>query len=187
MNGLPAATAEAAAGDWVFRIGAVKIGGSMYRLIFADRNNGAAIERALAATLASFHRMTPTEVARLHPLRIDIVAVRRGETVGDLAARMQGTERSLELFRLLNGLGAGRRASPPGSSSSSSSTSAESPASPAVAKRREFLRHLLVDGALERHDQLRHALQPLPAPGAEFRLVLRRRPDARRRSRLPRR
>jgi predicted Zn-dependent protease len=105
VNGLAAATAEAAAGDWVFRIGAVQIGGSMYRLIFADRNNGTAIDAALAATLASFHRMTATETARLHPLRIDVVAVRSGEGVGNLAARMQGTEQSLELFRLLNGLG----------------------------------------------------------------------------------
>jgi len=104
-NGLPAATASAAAGAWVFRIGAVKIGGSMYRLIFADRSDSAAIDAALTATLDSFHRMTPTEVARLHPLRIDVVKVRNGDTVADLAARMQGTERSLELFRLLNSLG----------------------------------------------------------------------------------
>ncbi len=107
VNGLPAATANAAAGDWVFRIGAVKIGGSMYRLIFADRSNGATIDTALAATLSSFHRMTQTEIARLHPLRIDIVTVRDGEGVGDLAARMQGTEHSLDLFRLLNGLAPG--------------------------------------------------------------------------------
>ncbi len=112
VNGLPTATAEAAAGDWVFRIGAVKIGGSMYRVIFADRSNAAAIETALQETLGSFHRMTPTEVARLHPLRIDVVAVRSGETVGDLAARMQGTERSLQLFRLLNGLGSGDAPAP---------------------------------------------------------------------------
>ncbi len=51
--------------------------------------------------------MTPTEIARLHPLRIDVVAVRDGERVANLAARMQGTERSLELFRLLNGLAPG--------------------------------------------------------------------------------
>ena len=38
---------EAAAGDWVFRIGAVRVGDSMYRLIFADRSNGAAIDQAL--------------------------------------------------------------------------------------------------------------------------------------------
>lgn len=104
INGLPAATAKASAGDWVFRIGAVRVGGSMYRLIFADRGDGTVIDRALSATLKSFKRMTPTEVARLRPLRIDIVAVREGETAGDLAVRMAGTERKLQLFRLLNGL-----------------------------------------------------------------------------------
>lgn len=104
LNGLATATAEAEAGDWVFRIGVIKIGGSMYRIIYADRSDGAAIQRALDSTLASFHRMTPTEVARLRPLRVDIIAVRNGDTVGDLAVRMQGTERKLELFRLLNGL-----------------------------------------------------------------------------------
>src|SRR6185503_8138828 len=95
-GGLPAATAEAAAGDWVFRIGAVNVGASMYRLIFADRSNGAAIDAALAQTLATFHRMTPAELARLKPLRIDVVTVRNGETVADLAARMQGTEQQIE-------------------------------------------------------------------------------------------
>ncbi len=104
LDGLPVATAEAEAGDWVFRIGVVRVGGSMYRVIYADRSNGAAIQAALDFTLASFRRMAPTEVARLRPLRIDVIAVRDGETVGDLAVRMQGTERKLQLFRLLNGL-----------------------------------------------------------------------------------
>jgi predicted Zn-dependent protease len=112
VNGLPAATADAAAGDWIFRIGVVRVGGSMYRIIFADRSNGAAIERALNSTLASFHRMTPGEVARLRPLRLDVVAVRDGETVGDVAHRMQGIERKLQLFRLLNGLGTGDALTP---------------------------------------------------------------------------
>jgi predicted Zn-dependent protease len=104
VNGLPAATAEAAAGDWIFRIGVVQIGGSIYRIIFAERSDGAAIEQALQSTLASFRRMTPGEVARLRPLRVDVIAAREGETVGDLAVRMRGTERRLQLLRLLNGL-----------------------------------------------------------------------------------
>ena len=112
VNGLPAATANAAAGAWVFRIGAVRIGGSMYRLIFADRSSADEIETALASTLASFHRMTPTEVARLHPLRIDIATVKQGEGIADLAARMEGTERSLELFELLNSLKPGDALTP---------------------------------------------------------------------------
>ena len=107
VNGNPGATAEAAAGEWVFRIGAVRVGGSMYRLIFADRREGEAIERALAATLATFRRLTPSDIARLRPLRLDVVTVREGDTVGSLAARMQGTDRRLELFRLLNGFNPG--------------------------------------------------------------------------------
>ncbi len=107
LNGLPIATADAAAGDWVFRIGAIRVGGSMYRLIFADRSDGVVIGQALRDTLASFHRLTPAEVARLRPLRIDVVSVRAGDTVGSLAARMQGTERQAELFRLLNSVGPG--------------------------------------------------------------------------------
>lgn len=105
VNGLPAATADAAAGDWMFQIGAVRIGGSMYRLIFADRGNSAVIRQALRETLTTFRRLTPTEVARLRPLRIDIATVRPDDTIGLMAARMKGTERKLELFRLLNSLG----------------------------------------------------------------------------------
>ncbi len=112
VNGLSAATAEAAAGEWLFRIGVVQVGGSMYRIILAGRSDGAAIQRALDSTLRSFQRMTPTEVARLRPLRIDVVPVRRGETPGELAVRMRGTERKLHLFRLLNGLAPGQPLTP---------------------------------------------------------------------------
>ena len=109
VNGLPAATAEAAAGNWVFRIGAVRVGTSMYRLIFADRRNAAGIDEAMQETLNSFHKLSASEIARLRPLRIDVVTVGEGETVASLAARMQGTERKPELFRLINGLGADGR------------------------------------------------------------------------------
>jgi predicted Zn-dependent protease len=105
VNGLAAATAEAAAGDWIFRIGVVRVGGSMYRLIFADRSDGPTIEAALQQTMASFHKLEASEVARLRPLRINVVVARPGDTVASLASRMEGTERKLELFQLLNGLG----------------------------------------------------------------------------------
>ncbi len=107
INGLPVATAEAAAGDWVFQIGVVRIGGSMYRIIYADKSDLDAIRNALDYTLGTFHRMTPADVARLRPLRLDVVAVRDGESVGNLAVRMHGSERKQQLFRLLNGIGPG--------------------------------------------------------------------------------
>jgi predicted Zn-dependent protease len=89
----------------VFRIAVVRVGASMYRLIFADRSAGPTIDEATRETLASFHRLSPSEVSRLRPLRLDVVTAGPGETAATLAARMQGTERKLELFRLLNGLG----------------------------------------------------------------------------------
>lgn len=104
VNDLPVATADAAAGDWVFRIGAIRVGGSMYRIIFADRSDSALIRQALSTTLGSFRKLSPTDVARLRPLRIDVVTARAGDSVGSLAARMRGTERQQELFTLLNGL-----------------------------------------------------------------------------------
>ena len=112
INGLPAATAEAAAGEWVFRIGAIRVGNSMYRLIFADRSDGALIDQALGETLATFRRLRPAEAARLRPLRIDVLRTRPGDTVALLAGRMSGTERELDLFRLLNGLAPGDAIAP---------------------------------------------------------------------------
>jgi predicted Zn-dependent protease len=105
VNGLPAATAEAAAGDWAFRIGAVRVGSSMYRIIFADRSDGPGVEQALQETLGSFHRLGKDEIARLRPLRIQVVTARAGDTFASLAGRMRGTERQQELFELLNSVG----------------------------------------------------------------------------------
>ena len=88
----------------MFKIGAIRVGPTLYRLIFADRRGSGALASDLNQTLASFRRLNPTQVARLRPLRIDIITVKRGDTIASLAARMHGTERRLELFRLLNGL-----------------------------------------------------------------------------------
>ena len=88
----------------MFRIGAIRVGSTLYRLIFADRRGRDALDTALDETLATFRRLDPAEVARLRPLRIDIVAIKKTDSVASLAARMRGTERRLELFRLLNGL-----------------------------------------------------------------------------------
>lgn len=109
INGLQAATASARAGQWNFRIAVVQVGPSMYRIIFADRGDGSAIASAMQSTLKSFRKLTPTETSRLRPLRIDIVKARSGDTVSSLAGRMRGTERRLQLFRILNGLETGDR------------------------------------------------------------------------------
>ena len=54
---------------------------------------------------ASFRRITPQEAASLKPLRVRVITVGPGDTIGTLSARMMGTDRKLELFRLINALG----------------------------------------------------------------------------------
>jgi predicted Zn-dependent protease len=56
--------------------------------------------------------MTPQEAATLKPLRIRVISVRPGENVATLAARMMGTDRKLDLFKLINALPTGGTVSP---------------------------------------------------------------------------
>jgi predicted Zn-dependent protease len=61
---------------------------------------------------ASFRRMTPDEAASLKPLRVRVVTVRPGENITTLASRMMGTDRKLDLFKLINALPTGAAVSP---------------------------------------------------------------------------
>ena len=66
---------------------------------------GRGIGEALADVLrASFRRMTPQEAAALKPLRIRVVTVKANDTLATLSARMMGTDRKLDLFRLINAM-----------------------------------------------------------------------------------
>ncbi len=56
--------------------------------------------------------MTPQETAELKPLRVRVVRVQAGETITTMAARMMGTERKLDLFKLINALPAGASLTP---------------------------------------------------------------------------
>ncbi|MNE81978.1 hypothetical protein D3C80_1786640 [compost metagenome] len=51
--------------------------------------------------------MTSEEIASLKPLRVRVVTVKPGETMATMAARMMGTDRKLDLFKMINALSAG--------------------------------------------------------------------------------
>ena len=55
----------------------------------------------------SFATMTQAERQSLKPLRIRVVSVSAGQSLATLASRMTGTDRKLDLFRLLNAMGPG--------------------------------------------------------------------------------
>lgn len=109
VAGLDAASARASADEWDFDVTVIRLEGRIYRILTAAPRGSSRLEPTAAAVRNSFRKMTSAEVAALKPLRIETVTVRSGETVRSLANRMRGTNRSLELFRLLNAVPEGNR------------------------------------------------------------------------------
>lgn len=52
----------------------------------------------------SFRRLSPQQAARIRPLRIEVVTIRRGQTMASVSERMAYGERRLERFMVLNNL-----------------------------------------------------------------------------------
>ncbi|RCS23659.1 metalloprotease [Phyllobacterium salinisoli] len=104
LNGMPAATARASADRWQFDILVVGAGEKVYRFLTAAPKDSTALLPASQAVTQSFKILSPAEKEAIKPLRIRVVTVKPGETIGTLSARMQGTDRKLDLFRLLNAL-----------------------------------------------------------------------------------
>ncbi len=109
VNGMPAASAQASAKGWEFRIAIVQAdSGATYRFIFANEAPTAGLEKAASETVASFRQLDQQTLARLKPLTIRIITARPGDTVDTLAARMSGVDRPRQLFLVLNELKAGQ-------------------------------------------------------------------------------
>ncbi|HLJ71027.1 MAG TPA: M48 family metalloprotease [Roseiarcus sp.] len=104
VNDLPAATAIAQGDQWSFRLGAVRIGDKVYRLIFAAHALTPSVDERFRASLSSFHRLNLQEASTIHPAHIEIVTAQAGDTADSIAARMAVSDRPLEHFLLLNGL-----------------------------------------------------------------------------------
>lgn len=112
VNGLEAATAKASAERWDFDITVIRIGAQIFRFLTAVPKGSPALEPTAEKLRTSFRQISPEEAASLKPLRVRVVTVKAGETIGSLAARMMGTERKLELFKLINALTATSTLSP---------------------------------------------------------------------------
>jgi predicted Zn-dependent protease len=111
INGLPAAVALARGKDWTFRLAAVRFGTDVYRMIFATRNLTPQDDARFLASIRSFRRISSGEAANARPLRLAIVTA-SGTDPDELARRMQGVERPLDLLLLINGLDRGASLTP---------------------------------------------------------------------------
>jgi predicted Zn-dependent protease len=100
---LPMATAVAQGEQWSFRLGAVRLDGRVFRLIFAAHSLTPAVDARFRAAIRSFHRLKPEEAAEARELRLQIVEAQAGDTAETLGRRMPFEERSLAQFLVLNG------------------------------------------------------------------------------------
>jgi len=104
INDLPAATAVAQGDQWSFRLGAVRLGPKVYRLIYAAHSLTPGIDTRFLASIKSMHRLSEQEIAGARPLRVAVVAPAAGDTPESFAQRMAVADRPLDHFLLLNGL-----------------------------------------------------------------------------------
>ncbi|KQV73091.1 M48 family metalloprotease [Rhizobium sp. Root1220] len=112
VNGMEAATARASADRWDFDVTVIRNNSQIFRFLTAVPKGSPALQQTADVLRASFRRMTPEEAASLKPLRVRVVTVRAGENITTLAARMMGTDRKLDLFKLINALPTGASVSP---------------------------------------------------------------------------
>ena len=111
INGLKAATASAKGDPWAFRLYAVRFGSEGYRIIFAAKAIDAGLDKLFRDSVASFRRMTQTEIRQAKPLRLKVITAGPNDTLASLAARLP-VDKPVERLRLLNGLDPGRNISP---------------------------------------------------------------------------
>ncbi len=103
INGLPVASALSIGKEWSFRLSAIRIGNTTFRLIMAVRTGAGDLEGIFQRTLATVRQVTAEEARDIKPLRIEIVTATEGDTVQSLAARM-AVDRPLDRFLLINGM-----------------------------------------------------------------------------------
>ncbi len=103
VNGLPVATATSFGKEWSFRLSAIRIGNTTYRLIMAVRTGSGDLDALFQRTLATVRQVQPDEARRIRPLKLKVVTAQEGDTPQRLAERMP-IDRALERFLLLNGL-----------------------------------------------------------------------------------
>lgn len=112
VNGLDAATARASAERWDFDVTVVRLQDRIFRFLTAVPKGNADLDRTANVLKASFRTMTPAETASLKPLRIRVETVKPSETISTVSAKMMGTDRKLDLFKLINAMPAAASLSP---------------------------------------------------------------------------
>jgi predicted Zn-dependent protease len=107
IGGFPATTATAKNDQWSFRLYALRVGNDVYRFICAAKSMTPATDQVFRASVDSLRRLSLAEIEAAKPLRLQVVAIRPGDTVESLGQRrMAHLDHPIERFRMINGLAA---------------------------------------------------------------------------------
>jgi predicted Zn-dependent protease len=111
-NGIEMASGVAATEQWNFRVSVMRMGGTVYRFIFAARFDTPQFARSAEQTLQSFRRATDRDIGSIKKLSIRTITAGAVDTADSLARRMAGLNRGTELFYIINNLYPGDPATP---------------------------------------------------------------------------
>ncbi len=104
INSIEMATGTARTQQWAFRVAVVRVDGTVYRFIFAGRQDTPRFAQVATQTLSSFRRTTQADLNGLQRASVRVVTARAGDTADSLARQMAGLTRGAELFYILNNL-----------------------------------------------------------------------------------
>lgn len=104
INGLPAAIASSRSAEWNFRLAAIQIDSTVFRLIVAAPTNVSDLDRVFRQALNTVRHVNTDEARRVTPLHIGIVTATPDQTAESMASQMVVPDRPVERFYALNGL-----------------------------------------------------------------------------------
>jgi predicted Zn-dependent protease len=111
VNGHSTVTALSKGKDWTFRLAAIRVGETTYRMIMAAKGTTDP-DPAFRRWVESLRPIEPEEAASLKPAHIRLATAAPGDTVDSLARRMVVPDRAAERFLVLNGLERGASVKP---------------------------------------------------------------------------
>ncbi|MHC2018628.1 M48 family metalloprotease [Methylobacterium sp. CM6247] len=103
IAGNSAVTAMSRGKDWTFRLAAVRVGETTFRMIMAAKGSTDP-DGAFRRWTESLSGVGPDEVKSLRPLRIQVVVAGPADTADEMARRMVVPDRPLDRFLVLNEL-----------------------------------------------------------------------------------
>ncbi|WP_195890907.1 M48 family metalloprotease [Bartonella koehlerae] len=104
IRGLPGAQARAYNAQWQFDVVVILLNNHILRFLTAAPRDAQNFAEIAEKTVQSFHFLSSSQLKKLQPLRIRIVRVQKGESVANLAKKMQNIAHKEKLFRILNAL-----------------------------------------------------------------------------------